>query len=47
MVGAGGNTVWIEPDHDAVIVARWLDSAHFDEFTRRITTALRRLGETA
>jgi len=41
MVGAGGNYVWIEPKQQAVIVVRWIDSAHFDEFTRRITTALR------
>lgn len=42
MVGAGGNYVWIEPEHDAVIVVRWIDSAHFDEFSRRMTSALRR-----
>lgn len=45
MVGAGGNYVWIEPEHDAVIVARWIDSAHFNEFSRRMTIALRQLGK--
>ena len=44
MVGAGGNYVWIEPAHAAVIVVRWIDSAHFDEFTRRVSSALRRAG---
>jgi CubicO group peptidase (beta-lactamase class C family) len=45
MVGAGGNYVWIEPEHDAVIVARWIDSAHFNEFSQRMTIALRQLGK--
>jgi CubicO group peptidase (beta-lactamase class C family) len=45
MVGAGGNYVWIEPEYDAVIVARWIDSAHFDEFSQRMTIALRQLGK--
>lgn len=40
MVGAGGNYVWIEPRHAAVVVVRWIDGAHFDEFTRRVTAAL-------
>ena len=44
MVGAGGNYVWIDPTCNAVIVVRWIDSAHFDEFTRRVTIALRRAG---
>jgi CubicO group peptidase (beta-lactamase class C family) len=47
MVGAGGNYVWIEPAYDAVIVVRWIDSAHFDEFTRRVASALRRAGANA
>ena len=42
MVGAGGNYVWIEPAHQTVIVVRWIDSAHFDEFSRRITAALQK-----
>jgi CubicO group peptidase (beta-lactamase class C family) len=40
MFGAGGNTVWIEPDHDAVIVSRWLDGAHSAGFVKRVTQAL-------
>ena len=39
MVGAGGHYTWIEPAHDAVIVVRWLDSAHADEFMTRISQA--------
>jgi CubicO group peptidase (beta-lactamase class C family) len=40
MFGAGGNTVWIDPDHDAVVVWRWLDGAHAAEFVRRVAQAL-------
>lgn len=43
MVGAGGNYVWIEPEHDAVIVVRWIDSAHVSGFMRRISEGLSRL----
>lgn len=45
MVGAGGNYVWLEPEHEAVIVVRWIASGHFDEFARRVTSALRELHE--
>ena len=41
MMGAGGNMVWIDPDHDAVIVSRWLDGAHSAEFVKRVAEALR------
>ena len=47
MVGAGGNYVWIEPAFNAVIVVRWIDSEHFDEFARRVSSALRRTGASA
>ena len=40
MVGAGGHCTWIEPAHDAVIVVRWLDSAHAPSFMKRIAAAL-------
>ena len=40
MVGAGGHYTWIEPAHDAVIVVRWLDSAHAGGFIQRIAAAL-------
>jgi CubicO group peptidase (beta-lactamase class C family) len=35
MVGAGGHYVWIEPEFDAVVVVRWLDSAHLPGFMAR------------
>ena len=40
MVGAGGHYTWIEPAHDAVIVVRWLDSAHAAGFMNRVSDAL-------
>ena len=42
MFGAGGHTVWIDPDSQAVIVVRWLDGAHSAGFVRRVAQALRR-----
>jgi CubicO group peptidase (beta-lactamase class C family) len=40
MVGAGGHYVWIEPEFDAVVVVRWLDSAHLGGFMARMRDAL-------
>ena len=40
MFGAGGNTVWIDPDHQAVVVSRWLDGAHLAGFVSRVARAL-------
>ena len=40
MVGAGGHYIWIEPDFDAVVVARWLDSTAAAGFMQRASAAL-------
>jgi len=40
MSGAGGNTVWIDPDHEAVVVSRWLDGAHSAGFVSRVARLL-------
>jgi CubicO group peptidase (beta-lactamase class C family) len=40
MVGAGGHYVWVDPVHDAVIVVRWLDSAHSAGFMSRVARGL-------
>jgi CubicO group peptidase (beta-lactamase class C family) len=40
MFGAGGHTVWIDPDHEAVIVSRWLEGAHAPGFVSRVVKAL-------
>ncbi len=42
MFGAGGHTVWIEPDYRAVVVTRWMDGEHAAGFVRRVVKALRR-----
>jgi CubicO group peptidase (beta-lactamase class C family) len=39
MYGAGGHTVWIEPEREAVVVVRWLDGAHSKGFMRRVVQA--------
>jgi len=40
MIGAGGHYTWIEPEHDAVVVLRWIDSAHTPGLFTRISKAL-------
>lgn len=42
MLGAGGHMVWIEPDREAVIAARWLDGAHAAQFVRLVAQAIGR-----
>ncbi len=39
-LGAGGNTIWIDPDHDLVAVVRWLDPAHQNEFMKLVLAAI-------
>lgn len=41
MVGAGGHYVWCDPELDAVVVLRWLDSAHANTAIAQIAAALR------
>ena len=40
MVGAGGHYVWIEPEHDAVVVVRWLDPEHAPAFIGQVSEVL-------
>jgi CubicO group peptidase (beta-lactamase class C family) len=40
MLGAGGHTVWVDPELDAVVVLRWLDPAHAAPVIRQIAAAL-------
>lgn len=40
MIGAGGHYTWVEPACDAVVVVRWIDSAHAPEFIARVATVL-------
>ena len=40
-LGSGGNTIWIDPEHDLVAVIRWFDNAKTSEFMRLVTTAFK------
>ena len=39
-LGSGGNTIWIDPEHDLVVVVRWFDQRKLDEFMRLVTSAI-------
>jgi CubicO group peptidase (beta-lactamase class C family) len=39
--GAGGNTTWVEPAEQLVVVSRWLDPAALDRFMGMVQAALR------
>jgi CubicO group peptidase (beta-lactamase class C family) len=38
--GAGGNIIWVDPDHDVVAVVRWMDTTGVDEFIRLVLAAV-------
>ena len=38
--GSGGNMIWVEPDHDLVVVARWLDFAQLNAFASLVEEAI-------
>lgn len=40
MVGAGGHCVWVAPEHEAVVVVRWLDTAHAPAFMQQVQRVL-------
>ncbi|MGH7559478.1 MAG: serine hydrolase domain-containing protein [Gemmatimonadales bacterium] len=40
-LGAGGNVIWIDPEHDLVVVARWLAGNQTNELMRLVTAAIR------
>ena len=40
-MGAGSNVIWIDPEHDLVVVVRWIDKAATDGFLSRVVGALR------
>ncbi|MBI1733615.1 MAG: serine hydrolase [Candidatus Rokubacteria bacterium] len=39
--GAGSNVIWIDPDHDVVVVVRWIDKASAAGFLTRVADSLR------
>lgn len=40
--GAGANLIWIDPDHDLVVVARWIDRAAADSFLALVIESVAR-----
>jgi CubicO group peptidase (beta-lactamase class C family) len=40
-IGNGGNTIWIDPEHDIVFVWRWLDTQAMDGMVKRIVAAVK------
>jgi CubicO group peptidase (beta-lactamase class C family) len=40
-LGSGGNVIWIDPDHDLVVVTRWLDFAQLDRFATLVQAAVK------
>lgn len=40
--GAGSNVIWIDPDHDLVVVVRWIDKASVDGFMDRVLRSVER-----
>ena len=39
-LGAGGNVIWIEPEHDLVAVIRWTDTRKIDEFMKLVLESI-------
>jgi CubicO group peptidase (beta-lactamase class C family) len=40
-VGAGTNLVWVDPEHQLVVVVRWIDPKHDGEFLQRVVAAVK------
>ena len=39
-LGAGANLVWVDPEHDLVVVARWIDGREVDGLIQRVLAAV-------
>ncbi|MEE2981232.1 MAG: serine hydrolase, partial [Pseudomonadota bacterium] len=39
-IGAGGNNIWVDTDHDLTVVTRWLDTDHASDFMAVVIGAL-------
>jgi len=38
-LGNGTNMIYVDPEHDLVVVARWIENASIDEFLKRVLAA--------
>ncbi len=43
--GGGSNLIWIEPELDLVVVARWIDGRAVGELLRRVLAAVESPGD--
>jgi CubicO group peptidase (beta-lactamase class C family) len=41
-LGNGTNLVWVDPEHDLVVVARWIENGAVDEFLGKVLAAVER-----
>jgi hypothetical protein len=39
-LGNGTNLIYVDPEHDLVIVARWIDNGALDGFVGRVLAAI-------
>jgi CubicO group peptidase (beta-lactamase class C family) len=39
-LGNGTNLVYVDPEHDLVVVARWIENGAIDEFLKRVLAAV-------
>jgi CubicO group peptidase (beta-lactamase class C family) len=39
-LGSGGNVIWIDREHDMVVVTRWLEVAKLDAFAQQVLSAM-------
>jgi CubicO group peptidase (beta-lactamase class C family) len=39
-LGAGGNVIWMDPQHDLVVVVRWMSTDRINEFMRLVVASL-------
>jgi CubicO group peptidase (beta-lactamase class C family) len=41
-LGSGGNVIWVDPQHDLVVVVRWMDNRAINDFMGLVTAAVMR-----
>ncbi len=40
LAGAAVDRIFVSPEHDLVVVVRWLDGDHYGEFIRRVLASI-------
>jgi hypothetical protein len=39
-LGNGTNAIYVDPEHDLVVVVRWIENADLDGFVQRVLASL-------